>query len=247
MRSRPSPIWPCPPPRHLILKLCQPTVFLTTELPVLFSLAGLPDPSFLAPRVLLWDSDQVSPPPQRLPTPSSASVHPSHPSIFMLNQAASKSPICPSVPPIGLEIIRWTPGLRSGIQTESCFIWPAPLGPTWCFSSFFFLHSLPKIKTQEISHENPDFWFLSTNWRSSNMSALLHPRGSWPLWIEYGFSMSPQSPPCPVVSALKPHIRAICHNSCNIVFSYSGLKEKIKYLFYPVSFSHLAHLLHLHH
>lgn len=140
------PIWPCPPPRHLILKFCQPTVFLTTELPVLFSLAGLPDPSFLACRVLLWDSDQVSPPFQRLLAPSSASVHPSHLSIFMLNQAVLKLLICPPVPPIGLEIIYWTPGLRSGIQTESRFIWPALLGPIWCFSIFFFCILCQKLK-----------------------------------------------------------------------------------------------------
>lgn len=145
-------------------------------------------------------------------------------------------PICPSH--WTRDHPRWTPGLRSGIQTEPCFIWPALRRPTWCFSNFI-LHSLPKIKTQEISHENPDFWFLLTNWRSSNMSALLRPRGSRPLWIEYGFSISPQSPPCPIVSALKPHIRAICHNSCNIVFSYSGLLT-------PVPFSHPAYFLYLY-
>lgn len=75
------------------------------------------------------------------------------------------------------------------------------------------------------------------------MSALLRPRGSRPLWIEYGFSISPQSPPCPIVSALKPHIRAICHNSCNIVFfltvaySHSFLSHT-----WPTSFTYIARL-----
>ena len=74
------------------------------------------------------------------------------------------------------------------------------------------------------------------------MGALLHPCDGGPLWIEYGFSISPQSPPCPIVSALKPHIRAVGHKSCNtglfvcLFVFYSELKKKVKYFFYPCSF-----------
>lgn len=50
---------------------------------------------------------------------------------------------------------------------------------TWAHMVFLkiFLHSLPKIKNQEISHKTPDFWLPWTNWKSSTMNALLQPHG----------------------------------------------------------------------
>lgn len=45
-------------------------------------------------------------------------------------QVVSKLPTCPSISFTGLEIIHRTLRLRSGIQKESCFIWPALFGST---------------------------------------------------------------------------------------------------------------------
>lgn len=132
----------------------------------------------------------MSSPPQRLPSPPSLLLGTHHfPSSHLHTyQTVLKSPTCPSVSPIGLEINHWTLGLRPGIQTDSLlYLGLHCLGPHGVFKFFCihcqkfkierfhiksrFLASLDKLEIHECTSPPSEECHL---WRESLVSPCLY-------------------------------------------------------------------------